>query len=136
MARTFLVYNSHCEVIYTNTTPCAAKLHRRSGDSKTGNYVIVVTKQGYDSVQVPLSGRVNGAYYLNILCGGLGLLVDPITGAMWTLGAEQPDGLSVKDNASFFEHEGLLVHLQAPPSELPLVPLAVAPAKPVVQASK
>jgi hypothetical protein len=107
-----LVYNERCEVIFKNTTPCVASLKRQSGDSKKGTYVVVVKKEGYSSTQVPLSARVNSAYYLNIPCGLIGLAIDPITGAMWSFGAEQPDGHDVKDNASFYTHEGLFVNLK------------------------
>ena len=127
-----LIYNSKCEVIYKSTTPCTTTLKRKNGDSKKGTYVVVVNKDGYDSVQVPLIAHVNSAYYLNVL-GMIGFVVDPITGAMWGLQAERPDGYAVKDNASFFDSRGLFVSLQERPESAfigPKKPVPTAAAEP------
>jgi hypothetical protein len=120
-----LVYDSNCEVIYRSTTPCVTTLKRKNGDSKKGTYVVVVNKEGYDSVQVPLIAHVNSAYYLNLITV-VGFLVDPITGAMWGLQAERPDGYAVKDNASFFDSTGLFVALEERPEAA-----FIGPKKPV-----
>jgi hypothetical protein len=46
-----------------------------------------VSKDGYESVDIAVAGTVNGWYIGNILFGGLigMLIVDPLTGAMYTL---------------------------------------------------
>jgi hypothetical protein len=125
-----LVYNSQCEVVFQKTTPCVATLPRRHGDAKSGNYVILIKKEGYEPAQIPLAGRVNTAYYLNILCGGVGFLVDPITGAMWTLQPQTADREVVKDNADFFDNDGLFVTMKASASAK-----AVAGSKPAAPTS-
>jgi hypothetical protein len=107
-----LVYDSSCEVIYSNMTPCTATLKRSAGDSKSGCYVVLIKKDGYAPVEVPLAGRVNGAYYWNFLNAGIGYLVDPATGSMWTLGPKTADGMQVKDKADFFTQAGLFISLK------------------------
>jgi hypothetical protein len=120
-----LVYNERCEVIFKDTTPCVVNLKRQSGDSKKGTYVVVIKKDGYTSTQVPLASRVNSAYYLNFFCGFVGLAIDPLTGSMWSFNAEKPDGYDVKDNASFYTHEGLFVNLkETAPKDVVTVPKA------------
>jgi hypothetical protein len=122
-----LVYNSNCEVIYKSTTPCVTMLKRRSGDSKKGTYVVLVNKEGFNSAQVPLIGHVTSAYYLNLFTAGIGFIVDPITGAMWDLSAENPDGHVVKDNAGFFDNNGIFVNLQERPDSAFIGPQKAAP---------
>ncbi len=118
-----LVYDSRGEVVLKNTTPCVATLIRRSHDYlASADYIVLVRKEGYAPVQVPLSGKVNRAYFANILFGGLGLIVDPITGSMWTLSPDGVDVGLVSEHAAFFNHpDGLLICLkeQVPQDLLP-----------------
>ena len=79
-----VVYNSHGAVVYQGTTPCTPKLDRTPPESSRPNYTVLIRKQGYTSVQLPLKSEVNRAYLANILFGGIGLAIDPATGAMWT----------------------------------------------------
>jgi hypothetical protein len=117
-----LVYNKACEVIYSNTTPCTATLQRQSGDCETGCYVVLVSKDGFAPVQVPLVGRVNSAYYLNVFTG-IGFIIDPMTGGMWTLSPENVDGSVVRDAAGPFSQDGLFIALR----DKPLAPAFGAP---------
>jgi hypothetical protein len=110
-----LVYDSRGEVVLQSTTPCVAKLDRRAHDYlESASYVVLIRKDGYAPVQVPLTGIVNRAYFANILLGVVGLVVDPVTGSMWTL---TPDTVSPKllsENAAFFQRDnkGLLICLK------------------------
>jgi len=98
-----LVYNSHAEVIYTGTTPCVAKLDRRSPDYVAGaKYAFVIKKEGYSPVLLPMVGIVNRAYFANIMNGGLGYAIDPLTGSMWTLTPEGADPTAVSEHLAFF----------------------------------
>ena len=106
-----LVYDSHCDVIFQKTTPCTAKLPRRTPDYDAANYVILIKKEGYAPVQIPLTGQVNKAYFANILFGGLGMAIDPITGGMWTLSPDSVDSSSVTENAAT-DKPGFLVSLK------------------------
>ena len=118
-----MVYDSTGEIVFHKNTPCVAKLSRRDADYGSANYVILVRKAGFDDVQVPLSGCVNKAFFANIIFGGLGMVVDPITGAMWTLCPNDVDAKLVQENADFFHHEGLLICLkeQVPQDLQPLL---------------
>jgi hypothetical protein len=47
---------------------------------------VAVSLQGYQTQTLPIGHSFNAIYLGNILCGGLvGLVIDPITGAMWNL---------------------------------------------------
>jgi hypothetical protein len=88
-----LVYNSKGDVIFRDATPCVAELPRTAPEKDRANYVVLMRKQGYSGFQVPLTSEINNAYFANILFGGVGLAVDPLTGAMWTL---RPTGVNPK----------------------------------------
>jgi hypothetical protein len=106
-----LVYDSHCDVVFQQTTPCTAKLPRRTPDYDAANYVILIKKEGYAPVQIPLTGQVNRAYFANVLTAGIGFAVDPITGGMWTLSPDAVDSSAVTENA-VTEKPGFLVSLK------------------------
>lgn len=98
-----LIYDANGEIVFQKTTPCVAELPRREhGYLHSANYVVLVRKEGFAPVQFPLTGMVNRAYFANILSAGIGYIVDPITGAMWTLDPGQVDAKLVSENAAFF----------------------------------
>jgi hypothetical protein len=106
-----LVYDSQGEIVLEETTPCVAELKRRNQNFESAGYVVLVRKPGYEPVQVPLTGQLNRAYLANILFGGIGLIVDPLTGSMWTLSPDNVDSTLVNQHAAFFK-EGLLICLE------------------------
>src|SRR5438876_9366776 len=108
------IYNANGEIIFHKTTPCVAKLDRRAPELlESATYVILVKKEGYAPVQVPLMGTVNRAYFANILFGGLGLAIDPMTGSMWTLSPAGIDPTLAEQTAALFSHEdGLMIALK------------------------
>jgi hypothetical protein len=106
------IYDSRGDIVFQETTPCSAKLARRHRDLlQGGQYVVLVKKEGYTPVQFPLVGVVNRAYFANILNGGIGYAVDPMTGGMWTLVSETADEKVVNEAAGFFRDERLTVVL-------------------------
>jgi hypothetical protein len=106
-----LVYDARGEKIFENKTPCVTTLARVKPDVDRANYVVVIKKQGFASVQIPITSSVNKAYYGNILCGGIGFFIDPATGAMWTL-CPTPEGDKVLDhNTAFLRSDSLFVNL-------------------------
>jgi len=126
-----MVYNPMGEVVFHKTTPCVAKLDRRNADYGAASYVLLIRKAGFGDIEVPMNGCVNKAFYANLLFGGLGMAVDPITGGMWTLCPGDVDAKLVKENADFFHHDGLLIVLKEQlPEELQaaLKPVAPTPA--------
>lgn len=73
--------------VSVNTTPTVVSLKRAHGAYQGEDYKIVIEKQGYQPVETHIKSTVNGWYLGNIVFGGLIgiLIVDPITGAMFTL---------------------------------------------------
>jgi hypothetical protein len=114
-----LIYNSDCQVVYRKTTPCVADLPRSDGAGKPGHYVILIKKQGFTPVQVPLTGKPNDAYYASILAGGVGSLVDNATGAKWTLTPEVVETDAVPHSYSVFQQEDVMVVLKPRTTEEP-----------------
>lgn len=86
------VYNQKTnDRISTVTTPAVLTLERGSGYFKSAKYRIRCNMANYTPQEALLDGSLNG-YYMggNILLGGLigWLIIDPLTGAMYTLEPE------------------------------------------------
>ncbi len=86
---TFQVKDNKSQLSAINgTTPGTVTLKKGTGYFSSASYTVTVSKEGYHPHVVTLSGSVNG-WYLggNLIFGGLigYLVVDPLTGAMWTL---------------------------------------------------
>lgn len=119
---TLKVYDKNGEVIITDKTPFIATLKRGTGFFSKANYRAVVEKDGYESKEIKIEGRLNG-WYLggNLLFGGLigWLIVDPASGAMWTLEPKEIN-TDLTGKSSFFKHnDGLMiVLLEAIPVDL------------------
>ena len=108
-----LVYDSRGEIVLKGTTPCEANLVRREhGYTRAAHYVVLIRKEGYAPVQVPLEGSVNRAYCANILNGGIGYFVDPMTGSMWSLSPGDVDAQLVSENAAFFRPGSIMICLK------------------------
>ncbi len=72
----------------TGATPYKIYLKTGRGYFGSQDYKIIINKSGYPSKTIYLSSRLSGWYaFGNLLFGGLigYLIVDPMTGAMWTL---------------------------------------------------
>ena len=68
------------QVLFEGQAPATVKLPKKN------TYSVEVSLQGYQTQTVPITQSFNALYLANILCGGLvGLIIDPITGAMWNL---------------------------------------------------
>ena len=85
--------NNNSKVVFSGFTPATVKPRRSGGYFKAGKYDFVFTADGYKEQTVRLEARLNGGWYIvgNLLFINsfrlIGwLIVDPITGAMWTFG--------------------------------------------------
>ena len=108
-----LIYDSRGEIVFQKTTPCVAELPRREHDYlHSASYVVLVRKEGFAPVQIPLNGLINRAYFANVLSAGIGYIVDPVTGAMWTLDPGEVDAKLVSENAAFFQNGSMMVCLK------------------------
>jgi hypothetical protein len=77
--------------IYAGKTPYTATLAKNAGYFKSAKYQVVIEKEGYPTKHFIIDAYPNGWYIGgNFIFGGLigWLIVDPLTGAMWTLSPE------------------------------------------------
>ena len=81
------IYDKNGKVVSTGQTPTVVGLDRSTGYMAGQEYRIVIDKSGYRPTEVRVRANINGWYFGNLLIGGpLGLfVVDPLTGAMFTL---------------------------------------------------
>ena len=74
-------------IVYEGKSPVTTELSRKY------SYEVIVKLEGYKDATVRINKNFNFIYLGNIICGGLiGLIIDPITGAMWKL---EPDEINV-----------------------------------------
>lgn len=98
--------------IHAGTTPFTTSLKRGAGYFKYAKYKVIVEKPGYRKEEIMLEGSANGWYIGgNLIFGGLigYLIVDPLTGAMWTLDPEEVNVTLKKEGALRDEDYGLRV---------------------------
>lgn len=89
-----VVINRAGEKIHSGVAPMTVTLNRGAGYFKPEIYTIKFDKEGYESKEVVVTGQVNGWYFGNIIFGGLiigMLIVDPNTGAMYSLSNDKVD---------------------------------------------
>lgn len=82
------IINKKGEVIHKGTTPATVTLKSGAGYFKGEDYKVIFKKEGYAPKEAQIQRKISGWYIGgNFLFGGLigWLIVDPITGAMWTL---------------------------------------------------
>lgn len=79
--------------VHTGTTPVTLTLNRGAGYFKPENYAVRIEKAGYQPRELSIDVTLSGWYIANILIGGaIGMLVvDPLTGAMYSLTPEAVD---------------------------------------------
>ncbi len=91
---TVSITNRAGEKIHTGVTPATVTLNRGAGYFKAESYTVSFQKDGFESQEVVVAGNVNGWYFGNIIFGGLVLgmlIVDPLSGAMFTLDSDKVD---------------------------------------------
>lgn len=86
-AANITITNKLGEKIHTGSTPATVTLKRGNGYFKPAGYQVTFSKEGFQTKTVQVKATINGWYIANIIFGGLigFLIVDPITGAMYTL---------------------------------------------------
>ncbi len=82
----FVVKRANGLPIASGVTPATITLGASDGYFKPAKYTVEFRRKGVVQ-SVPLTAKIDGWYFGNILLGGIiGLLiVDPATGSMWTL---------------------------------------------------
>lgn len=85
------VKDQHGNNIISTVSPATLTLPRGDGYFGSASYSVEISKQGYSTQYITLTGSMNGWYIAgNIVFGGLigWLIIDPTSGAMWTLSPE------------------------------------------------
>jgi len=100
--------------IFNSRTPAAAQLGRGNGFFQRARYLIILEKPGYRKQRIILESTLNVWYVIGnpFFSGLIGwLIVDPATGAMWTLSPGTIDA-KMKEETSFLKtEEGLMIVL-------------------------
>lgn len=88
--------------IYLGNTPATVKLKSGAGFFSKAEYQVKFSSPGYDDKIVPITFKLDGWYFGNLLLGGvLGMLIiDPATGAMWKIETEFLNETLSKSTAS------------------------------------
>ncbi|HET6922661.1 MAG TPA: hypothetical protein VFI16_05895 [Anaeromyxobacteraceae bacterium] len=105
-------------LVAEGTTPYVAPLKRGDGFFAKGRYRVVIEKPGLPTREIAIDASVNGWYIAgNLLLGGLigWLIIDPATGAMWSL---DPDQINVDLGAPAPQGEktAMLLKDEVPPA--------------------
>jgi hypothetical protein len=86
------VFDAAGMLVSDGTTPITLPLKKGASYFQAAKYRVVFESPGRQKKEVWLTGSLEGGWYIagNLLIGGLlgWLIVDPLTGAMWTLSPE------------------------------------------------
>jgi len=107
-----IVYDSNCRVVFQQNTPCVTRLPRATPEGDAGNYIVLMRKPGFSPMQVPLTGKVNQAFYANLIFGGVGMICDEATGAKWTLTPQKLEADPSAPISGAFQQDDVLVSLK------------------------
>ena len=80
--------------VYSGKTPATVSLEKKRGYFSGKTYHVKVEKPGYKPFETTLNTKVSAWYVAgNIAFGGLigWLIIDPLTGGMWTISPEEVD---------------------------------------------
>lgn len=120
---TFSITNRAGQKVHSGMTPATVTLSKGAGYFKAETYTVKYEKAGYAPKEFAVTGNVNGWYFGNIIFGGIivgMLIVDPLTGAMFTLDSDNADQtLQALEPTSSLNEESLrVVTVDSVPPEL------------------
>lgn len=83
----FTVKDTDGIVVHNGSTPSTVSLNASRGYFQPARYTIKWEAAGCEKQSTIITAKIDGWYFGNLLLGGLigMLVVDPVTGAMWTL---------------------------------------------------
>jgi hypothetical protein len=92
------VVDSSGQPVFTGVTPTTVNLTAKKGFFSGATYTVYFQKTGYGQTSAQIKTGIDGWYFGNLLFGGIigMLIVDPATGAMWTLDEQAFGQLSKK----------------------------------------
>ncbi|MGC8769587.1 MAG: hypothetical protein ACP5Q2_09835, partial [Calditerrivibrio sp.] len=82
-----VIYDEKGDKVFEGESPTIVSLEKKRGFFQGKSYTVVISKPGYNEKTIKVNTTPNGWYILgNIVLGGIigWLIVDPLTGAMWT----------------------------------------------------
>jgi len=101
------ILDSHNMEVWSSHTPATVTLEKGEGYFRGARYTLEIEKDGYEKRTISIKSSLNGGWYIagNLLLGGLlgWLIVDPLTGAMWTL---EPDIVNLELEKGLAEKDG------------------------------
>ena len=73
--------------VFVGETPAVVKLKSSAGFFSKAEYTVKISSPGHQDFITTIGADIEGWYFANILLGGIigMLIVDPATGAMWSL---------------------------------------------------
>jgi hypothetical protein len=108
--------------IFEGKTPTTLPLEKKKGYFSGKKYTVKIKKEGYAEQTVTIDTKVNGWYIGgNLIFGGLigWLIVDPATGAMWSLDTNEINSTLASTQGSLIDSNGArIVLLQDVPLSL------------------
>ena len=108
--------------VYVGKTPAIATVPTGDGFFVAARYTVRVSLEGYDDQLFTIGSRLNAWYFGNLLLGGLigMVIVDPLTGAMWTLSPTSVNASLNKKTSALDQGQRSIevVLLQSVPQEL------------------
>lgn len=114
---TFVIKDGEGQPVSSGTTPASVVLRSSAGYFRPASYTVEYKRNGQTQT-VPLEARMNGWYLGNIVFGGLIgiLIVDPATGAMWSL--PERNSAQFAGTASTGERELKVMNVADVPAEM------------------
>ena len=87
-----IIRDNYGNEVFTGTTPIEVSLPKKVGFFRGADYIVMVSKPGCEPRSITVIRSISGWYWGNIILGGLigMLIIDPATGAMWTLQKDLP----------------------------------------------
>ena len=96
-AAVFIQDRESKQIVHKGKTPLIVPLSTRGGYFKSRQYDVTLSKEGYAAKTVNIDSFLSGWYAGNIIIWPMavigGLIVDPLTGAMWSLTPKNIDAI-------------------------------------------
>jgi uncharacterized protein YceK len=85
------------QIVHKGQTPLIIPLSTRGGYFKSKQYDVILSKEGYADKTINIDSFLSGWYAGNVIIWPMavigGLIVDPLTGAMWSLSPKNIDAV-------------------------------------------
>ena len=114
------ITNKKGDEVFKGKSPITATLNSGDGFFAKARYQVKISSNGYAEQIIPVTFKLNGWYFGNLLFGGfLGMLIiDPATGAMWALDTP-PINVTLNKSTSSIETPMLkIIDIASVPQEL------------------